>query len=241
MSGRIRSLRPERRILGRGDEHWRSGYVSSPNAGGGLSAITLLAEAHMIRTKTCSTSLIPAGALSLNGPLYAQPPGGLTRWMALPWQGDTAFCRSGYERDFDPYLPTFWPARVPNQVLTEESYQVAIDTTKPLDERIAAYHSRAHWLRALIKDGAGVAVVMQRMIKQFGDLGVVEARDGAHDVPELPDVMFVENIPQHIVEALRTAGLAAGVIPPSPDPVVRAGWASEEQLQEFRSVRIRHA
>jgi len=185
--------------------------------------------------------LTQTNALSLNGPLYAQPPGGLTRWMALPWQGDTAFCRSGYERDFDPYLPTFWPARVPNQVLTEESYQVAIDTTKPLDERIAAYHSRAHWLRALIKDGAGVAVVMQRMIKQFGDLGVVEARDGAHDVPELPDVMFVENIPQHIVEALRTAGLAAGVIPPSPDPVVRAGWASEEQLQEFRSVRIRHA
>ena len=28
-------------------------------------------------------------ALGLNGPLHARPPGGLTRWMALPWQGDT--------------------------------------------------------------------------------------------------------------------------------------------------------
>lgn len=179
-------------------------------------------------------------ALGLNGPVYAQPPGGLTRWMALPWQGDTAFCRSGYERDFDPYLPTFWPARVPNQVLTEDSYRIAVDTTKPLGERIAAYNTRAHWLRALISDGAGVAVVMQRMIDQFGDLGVVEARDGAHDVPELPDVMFVENIADHVVESLRSAGIAAGLVPPSPDPVVRAGWASEEQLEEFRSIRVRH-
>ena len=42
--------------------------------------------------------------------------------MAVPWQTDTASCRSGYYLGYgpryDPYVPTFWPARVPNQVLT---------------------------------------------------------------------------------------------------------------------------
>jgi len=179
-------------------------------------------------------------ALDLNGPLYAQPPGGLTRWMALPWQGDTAFCRSGYEPNFDPYVPTFWPARVPNQVLTETQYKIAIDTTKPLEDRIAAYNHREHWLRGLTTNNAGTAEVMQRMIDQFGDMGVVEAREGARDVPELPEVMYVENISPHAAEALREAGLAAGLLPPPPEWVSRAGWASEEQLQEFRSIRVRH-
>ena len=68
-------------------------------------------------------------ALADDGPLYAQGPGDITRWMALPWQGDTAFCRSGYDPEYDPYVPTFWPARVPNQVLTEEDYGTVMDTS----------------------------------------------------------------------------------------------------------------
>ena len=36
-------------------------------------------------------------ALGKNGPLHAQGPGDLTRWMAAPWQCDTASCRSGYQ------------------------------------------------------------------------------------------------------------------------------------------------
>ena len=67
--------------------------------------------------------------------------------MGLPWQGDTAYCRSGYDPDFDPYLPTFWPGRVPNQVLTEEDYQIVIDTSQPLADRIAAFNRRASWYR----------------------------------------------------------------------------------------------
>ena len=63
-------------------------------------------------------------ALSRTGPLHAQGPGDLTRWMGLPWQADTAYCRSGYDADYDPYVPTFWPARVPNQVLTDAAYTI---------------------------------------------------------------------------------------------------------------------
>jgi L-Lysine epsilon oxidase N-terminal/L-lysine epsilon oxidase C-terminal domain len=43
--------------------------------------------------------------LSADGPLHAQGPGDLTRWMALPWQMDTLGCRSGYFKSLDP--PTF--------------------------------------------------------------------------------------------------------------------------------------
>jgi hypothetical protein len=43
-----------------------------------------------------------------NGPLLGgQLPGGITRWMAVPWQTDTASCRSGYLTSYDPYVPTF--------------------------------------------------------------------------------------------------------------------------------------
>ena len=183
--------------------------------------------------------LTQSNALGLNGPLYAQPPGGLTRWMALPWQGDTAYCRSGYQANYDPYVPTFWPARVPNQVLTEGNYEIAIDTSKPRTERIAAYNRRDHWLRGVTQDNAGVAEVMQRMIDQFGDMGIVEARERVLNDPELPDIMYVENISPAVAEALRAAGIAAGLLPPPPEWVARAGWASEEQLEAFRRIRIR--
>ena len=35
-------------------------------------------------------------------------PGGITRWMAVPWQTDTASCRSGY--DPKPTIPTCRPS-----------------------------------------------------------------------------------------------------------------------------------
>ena len=54
--------------------------------------------------------------LKPDGALYGQGPGTITRWMAVLWQTDAASCRSGYYAGFgpkyDPYLPTFWPARV---------------------------------------------------------------------------------------------------------------------------------
>ena len=66
-------------------------------------------------------------ALAEDGPLHASGPGDLTRWMAVPWQTDTSSCLSRYKRDVDGYLPTFWPARVPNDVLDLESYQAVMD------------------------------------------------------------------------------------------------------------------
>ena len=61
-------------------------------------------------------------ALAADGPLSGSGPGDLTRWMAVPWQTDTSSCLSRYKVEVDDYLPTFWPARVPNDVLTADDY-----------------------------------------------------------------------------------------------------------------------
>ncbi|WP_058043664.1 LodA/GoxA family CTQ-dependent oxidase [Streptomyces roseifaciens] len=140
-------------------------------------------------------TLTPKEALSFDGPLYAQGPGHLTRWMAVPWQTDTASCRSGYERlygfgHYDPYLPTFWPARVPNHVLAEDEYDIVVDTSRPMAERLAAFEKRRTWLRWL---PTGNEATMNAMVTDFGKLGVVERRPGPTDDPRFPAEMLVES------------------------------------------------
>ncbi|HEX4302236.1 MAG TPA: LodA/GoxA family CTQ-dependent oxidase [Rhizomicrobium sp.] len=178
-------------------------------------------------------------ALSPGGPLYAQGPGDISRWMALPWQGDTAFCRSGYDPEYDPYLPTFWAARVPNWVLTQEDYETAIDTTLKRETRIAAFNNRENWMRAI--SSGSVADVMMKMIAQFGAMGIVEARPGVKNDPDLPDVMFVESLAHSKlkVQALQTAHLAAK-LGRKLTHAEKAGWESEEQFKAFRAIRVRH-
>ena len=54
---------------------------------------------------------------ALTDPLSVSGPGDISKWMAVPWQTDTASCRAGYpgtEFPPDPFIPTFWPLRVPN-------------------------------------------------------------------------------------------------------------------------------
>lgn len=127
-----------------------------------------------------------------DGPLFKQSPGGLTRWMAVPWQTDTASCRSGYQKTYDPYLPTFWPARVPNQVLTQANYEIVMDKGRSIAERMAAFANRADWDRPL---GQGTYTdQINNMIHHFGDMGVVEQQKGSGD-PKFPAVMEVENLP----------------------------------------------
>jgi hypothetical protein len=137
--------------------------------------------------------LTPAAALSVDGPLYGQTAGSVTRWMAVPWQTDTASCLSGYttgyEQRYDPYLPTFWPARVPNSVLTAEDYEIVMDSSLPLEERQEAFERRAVWLRWLDPNHA---TARAEMVTVFGKLGVVEAHPGPSDGP-FPDSILVES------------------------------------------------
>ena len=132
-----------------------------------------------------------------NGPLYGQLSGGITRWMAVPWQTDTASCRSGYTPKYDPYVPTFWPARVPNQVLTRQNYHVVMNADLPDGERIAAFAKRASWIAPL--GTTSYTDEINNMIKGFDHLGVVEANPGPADVAGralFPVVIQVED--QHV-------------------------------------------
>ena len=134
------------------------------------------------------------------GPLGLQVPGGITRWMAVPWQTDTASCRSGYTKKYDPYVPTFWPARVPNQVLTEEDYKIVMDSQHSLGKRLAAFARRASWNRplGLKKD---YPTQINHMINFFGDMGVVENRQGPAD-PQFPPSLEVQDLPKHTQQRL---------------------------------------
>jgi hypothetical protein len=127
-----------------------------------------------------------------SGPLYAQGPGDITRWMAVPWQTDTSSCRAGYDSKYDPWIPTFWPARVPNSVLAEKEYKKVIDDALPRQQRLEAFNTRAIWYRIL---GDGYLTQINNMISRWGDLGVIQARPGVPVDPDFPDVIFVESVP----------------------------------------------
>ncbi len=136
------------------------------------------------------STLTPAEALSYNGPLFTQFAGSITRWMAIPWQTDTASCRSGYDPQYDPYLPTFWPARVPNQVLSDENYRKVMNGKLSREVRLAAFNDRADWDRTL---GVGYEHQLVTMVKHFDRQGIVEVRPGIADDPDFPPVMQVED------------------------------------------------
>lgn len=141
------------------------------------------------------------------GPLGMQVPGGITRWMAVPWQTDTASCRSGYTKRYDPYLPTFWPARVPNQVLAEEDYNIVMDSQNALEKRLAAFARRTNWNRPLgLKDNYPTQIA--RMISSFGEMGVVEHRQGPGD-SDFPPALEVQDLPKHTQQRLAAESFSA--------------------------------
>jgi len=176
-------------------------------------------------------------ALQPGGPLWTQGPGDLTRWMGLPWQADTGFCRSGYEPDYDPYLPTFWPANVPNQVLTEDCYDIVVDSESSPEEKLAAFYARESWVRALPRD---TVEAMLYMVENFGTLGIIEPRPGLEGNPDIPSQIFVESLHPEQVELLKAklVALQAEALPPIAEKFKRAGWETVEQFEAFRRVRL---
>lgn len=178
---------------------------------------------------------------AVNGPLYGQSAGDLTRWMALPWQGDTAFCRSGYDFEYDPYLPTFWPARVPNQVLTNVDYGVLCDVTQPMDIRIAAFQNRPNWVRQFPQVPA--PEVMMFMVSHFSQMGIIESRPRPEDLDWLPENIYVENLTKEESANLkidhRLFNKEFSELGLFDRKLAEAGWISEEQRNEFLTIKRR--
>ncbi len=132
------------------------------------------------------------------GPILGgQVPGGVTRWMAIPWQTDTASCKDGYISDYDPYLPTFWPARVPNNLLNQERYRETMDPRLSEETRKQAFAFRAFWLDDLPLDGQEPTYtnLINSMVKYFDRVAIVQARPGVPGSAEFPAQMQVGLIP----------------------------------------------
>jgi hypothetical protein len=120
--------------------------------------------------------LTPEVAVSKLGPLSRSGPGDVTRWMATPWMTDTASCRSGYQPQINPYLPTFWPARAPNHILTEIAYDVVMDTGLPAEDREKAFALREDWLRFIVRPD--YVESLDLMIENWPKLGFVTLQPG---------------------------------------------------------------
>ncbi|WP_181389867.1 LodA/GoxA family CTQ-dependent oxidase [Leucothrix pacifica] len=190
------------------------------------------------------SKMTQAEVLKMGGPLYEQGPGDLTRWMAIPWQGDTAFCRSGYDMEYDPYVPAYWPARVPNQVLTKAEYKTLCDKSLTTEERTAAFYQRASWDRQLPKDQPAPEQ-MQYVIDHFGELGIVEAmpRPTDYELSWLPDVIYVENLTSTKAAELKAAHEEMMTTLEDMDfhdkQAAEAGWFNAEQRDEFATIKRR--
>ncbi|MFF4315275.1 LodA/GoxA family CTQ-dependent oxidase [Streptomyces sp. NPDC001507] len=186
-------------------------------------------------------TLTPQEATAANGPLFAQGPGDLTRWMAAPWQADTASCRSGYEvlanlgPRYSPYLPTFWPAQVPNHVLKLEDFEKVNTPSAGGDDsaREEAFERRATWLRGLT---GTMNEQRAQMIKDWSKLGVIEVRDYTVGDGKFPDRIHVESRPGAPLDrAPDTANLVNLQVPEAgPSVLAAAGgiWPADRLAPE---------
>ena len=136
--------------------------------------------------------LAPKNAFAAGGPLEASGPGTLTRWLGVPWQTDEASCLSGYDVSTYLPLPSFWSARVPNQVLSQESYQRLKDTNSNIAQRLKHFDYRKDWLRDL---GTQYRSRINKMIREWDELGIVREYDTSENNNEefLPDRIWVES------------------------------------------------
>lgn len=142
--------------------------------------------------------------LSKGGPLDGSTPGDITKWMAVPWQSDTSSCLSAYRTYAGEYLPTFWPARVPNDVFTTEDYLLIKDTKVSNEKKIQAFSpdSRKKWLRGFIYDddgnflgGSSIDARLAGVTKfteEWYKIGIIVKKPLATDPALFPEEVYVE-------------------------------------------------
>jgi hypothetical protein len=177
------------------------------------------------------------------GPLHGQTPGSLTRWMLLPWQIDTGGCLAGYDLNGVFDAPSFWPARVPNFVLSHANYLLANDESLSAKDRLNAFQRRRSWFEPLHSPSTDWG---SRLLTMFGGMGVVEAYPRFTDHPRLPPVMYVETVPathdlaQPVPPAdAETAGIAPASARTEEDRDAQAaGFVDDADRRAMRAMRF---
>jgi hypothetical protein len=136
-------------------------------------------------------TLTPTEALGAGGVVQATAPGTLTWWMGVPWQTDEASCLSGYEIGTYLPLPSFWAARVPNQVLSERSYERVMDSDLPATQRFKHLFHRLDWLRFF---GPDYRSRINDNVARWHQLGIVTPQEGPSDLDPaaVPRRLWVE-------------------------------------------------
>ncbi|SEC52005.1 hypothetical protein SAMN04489761_3215 [Tenacibaculum sp. MAR_2009_124] len=136
--------------------------------------------------------LSPQIALSEDGPLSKSGPGALTRWLGVPWQTDEASCLSGYNPSTYLPLPSFWAARVPNQVLSEDGFERLKDDSVNIGQRLKHFDYRQDWLRDL---GTQYFKKIDKMTRQWHNLGIIARHEDnvPGDSELLPKYAWVES------------------------------------------------
>lgn len=140
--------------------------------------LNLIAENARTR-QDFGAELTPEACLGPDGPLASVGPGALTRWLGIPWQTDEASCNSEAEYSPSLYLsmPTFWGARVPDQVLSREAWgRVAAADASDL-QRLKHFCFREDWLRDI--RGRGYFDRIANMVVKWWQLGLVMPQDTA--------------------------------------------------------------
>lgn len=166
-------------------------------------------------------------AIGPDGPADGSGPGSLTRWMGVPWQTDEASCLSGYDISTYLPLPSFWAARVPNEVLSEKAYFRVLDERLPMAQRLKHMSYRQFWLRDIdVGTSNGRRALM---VTDWDKMGIVTERPGPNDHGEagLPDRFWVETG--------RSKSFSAN--DPTWKQVLRAEDA--EEIQRLRAVAAR--
>jgi hypothetical protein len=127
-------------------------------------------------------------------------PGTLTRFMGVPWQTDEASCRSGYDTALYLPTPSFWSARVPNQVMSMRSLKRLEDKNLPTAQRLKHMNHRQDWLRFF---QGGYQNEINAMVQQWDQIGIVTRQDVDNAAPDdgIPPVIWVESeVAAHFVE-----------------------------------------
>ncbi|HEY5722011.1 MAG TPA: LodA/GoxA family CTQ-dependent oxidase [Allosphingosinicella sp.] len=122
-------------------------------------------------------ALTPELCLSDQGPLTVAAAGSLTRWMGVPWQTDEASCNSDSDYSPSSYLsmPSFWGPRVPDQVLSSQSYGRLIDPAVTDLQALKYYGYREDWLRDV--RGRNYAERINNMVSEWWMLGMAMPRE----------------------------------------------------------------
>jgi hypothetical protein len=115
--------------------------------------------------------LTPQLCLGPDGPLNASGPGSLSRWLGVPWQTDEASCLNGYDPSTYLPVPSFWAARVPNEVLSQHAFEQATHTELAYAQRFRQLSYRQGWLRDI--EGSSYQQRINNMVKEWHLLGII--------------------------------------------------------------------